>query len=623
MLIIAKQTNATAQSVNPKRPPTGKTQRLLLDRPQVRLDLAAKAFWKATHVEGLPVAAMARHYLGDLDERTAARRLRDISVRLAHAARRDGRPDLAAVFERSATARERGGEEPTPERPSLEDFAEEFPDGFYSESELVALYEEKYPADAAPSRVAQAKRAAEALAVMGDAGLDVPLPGDLVSDWFSQSTAERLHQAGITTLADVLSRAAAQGPRWHGATKGIGAKKAAVIASWVHTHLSDAPQEPCTLGQGNVRRHRHDLLLARYADAHTGIVPLEAFRPPPALAGAPADAGSVTAAPRAAAQCDADAIAAWLSEKTSSAVYDDVPAREKHPLYRSYRREVERLWCWAVIARGKPLSAINEDDTRDYVTFLTNPAPKTLWIGPRRPRWDPAWKPFQSPLTPTSRRYAVTVAKSLFDFLCQQGYALGNPWKTIQVCAQRREEIQPKDRRSRLPWDKVLPALQEAILDLPGDFRGQRLRTAVLLTISCPIRISHLPLLRRSHMAAEMMADRTRWVLTVPAKSTRSGHGREVPAHVVAHLTTLAAMVDRGRTDHSSDPPIFPAYENSGSASTKPWSERAIFDDVKALIAKAAAAAPNEEVSAVLRSLRPADLGRLRTRPASAPKTCT
>jgi hypothetical protein len=60
-----------------------------------------------------------------------------------------------------------------------------------------------------------------------------PLAGDGVGQWFDPFLAERLHQAGLPTLAALAQRINAAGARWWYPVRGLGATKAARVVDWL------------------------------------------------------------------------------------------------------------------------------------------------------------------------------------------------------------------------------------------------------------------------------------------------------------------------------------------------------------------------------------------------------
>ena len=102
------------------------------------------------------------------------------------------------------------------EVPSLEAFAERFPEGFYGEAELAKLWAEEYgkPARAQLRRARLIERQLSAITWLENIIGEDPRAGDALSAWLEEKTAARLNQAGLITLQDLVSWINRKGARW-------------------------------------------------------------------------------------------------------------------------------------------------------------------------------------------------------------------------------------------------------------------------------------------------------------------------------------------------------------------------------------------------------------------------
>lgn len=146
---------------------------------------------------------------------------------------------------------------------------------------------------------------------------------------------------------------------------------------------------------------------------------------------------------------DLQAILSWLAE------FDDSPQTQ-----RSYRKEAERLLMWSLIEKQKPLSSLTRDDLRDYQHFLTDLRPQTRWCGQRKPRHDPAWRPFEGPLSDDSIAQAITIVNALFSYLVEAGYLSGNP-----LGLMRRKIKQRTTDKSKITERFLEQALWQLVID--------------------------------------------------------------------------------------------------------------------------------------------------------------
>lgn len=125
------------------------------------------------------------------------------------------------------------------------------------------------------------------------------------------------------------------------------------------------------------------------------------------------------------AKTDVEAVTEWLKE------FADSPKT-----LRAYRREAERFLLYLREFRPKAsLERLMLSDIRAYGAFTK--APSAHWVpevkdGKRkgkRPRHDPAWRPFQGPLSESSHRHAMLILKSMMVWLQAAGYAATNPFE--------------------------------------------------------------------------------------------------------------------------------------------------------------------------------------------------
>lgn len=160
---------------------------------------------------------------------------------------------------------------------------------------------------------------------------------------------------------------------------------------------------------------------------------------------------------------DLQAIKAWLLE------FDDSPQT-----LRTYRKEAERLLLWSLIERQTAFSDLTRDDLRDYQSFMTNPQPLNRWCGPRRPRQQANWRPFEAPLTEHSIAQAITIINALFNYLVEAGYLAGNPLGLMRRQLRRRKS-QKEHLSERYLEQGCWQALMQYVEQLPRETDRQRL----------------------------------------------------------------------------------------------------------------------------------------------------
>lgn len=148
------------------------------------------------------------------------------------------------------------------------------------------------------------------------------------------------------------------------------------------------------------------------------LVPIDQLVVPPDLSGV---TGRNRASGLAQIQAidDRSAVLAWLAR------YADSQAT-----LASYRKEAERLLLWCVLQQGKALSDLTHEDLLVFERFLANPQPADRWVmtvAQKAARSSPDWRPFAKPLESVSRRQAMSILNSLFNWLVEAGYLAGNP----------------------------------------------------------------------------------------------------------------------------------------------------------------------------------------------------
>ena len=125
-------------------------------------------------------------------------------------------------------------------QPTLEEFIEQRDLDGWSESEVVAMYQEAYPVDRRADKRAQLRqRQLDLIKRLEQQSAEAPSPTDLVTGWFDDVVAQRLLGAGLTTLSD-LNAKIATGGRWYRTLPSIGEAKAGRIAAHLATLLPRA-----------------------------------------------------------------------------------------------------------------------------------------------------------------------------------------------------------------------------------------------------------------------------------------------------------------------------------------------------------------------------------------------
>jgi len=162
-----------------------------------------------------------------------------------------------------------------------------------------------------------------------------------------------------------------------------------------------------------------------------------------------------------AADTDADALKAFLARYA-----------ETKTTLENYRKEVERLYLWAVFQLRKPTSSLTHEDMLAYERFMADPQPSDRWVSLSRQRLSRAhaeWRPFQGPLSPTSRRQAMVILNVMFGWLVSAGYLAGNP-----LSLSRQRQRKPKPRITRYLDPSLWAEVKQYIDRMPRDSDRER-----------------------------------------------------------------------------------------------------------------------------------------------------
>jgi site-specific recombinase XerD len=558
-----------------------------------KLHLGHIAFMRAV-VQGLDTRESWDRYLrleGEHDDiRNVRRTIQWIRDEFAAAAKRYDRHGTARLVQIDVSHIV----DKKPTVPSLEEFALEFGLEEFSEAEQLEQYQERYgSATARESRRSRLiARQLEALLWLEGLVVQPPQASDALASWLHPDLVRYLEEGGIFTVAQLVERINGIGLRWCAGIRAIGAAKADRIVEWLRTH-----EASIGLAVGpHVKAKRSTLALQelrRVVPRATAIVPIDKFIVPAELDGS----DGAYRAPRhlclLPANNDYEAVLAWISAKPGLSAEERAALQRKRGIdpaapegpqdwlhylsntQRAYLKEAERFLLWAIVQRKKPLSSMTPEDCEAYRLFLADPAPRELWCGPRgREKWSPLWRPFEGPLSPSAQHHAVTILKSLYQFLAGRCYLIGNPWNGISLQKTTRPRANKERRFTRVQWD----FLEGQLALLPETSANQRLHFALHLIYGTGLRLAEAVAARVDHLAwVSYPADGddesvAGWQLKVTGKG-----GKErlvpVPSDVMDKLSRYLAS--RGLPSHPHAP------ENGGAfllgkavdvAERAPWS---------------------------------------------------
>jgi len=532
--------------------------------------------------EGVDLHQAAALYLG-VDHGLQAPGAHNLVVDSVRAlARRAGERDWRLV---GLTIRIHGRER----RPSLEDFiADRDLDG-WSEREVQDFYNEAFPPDTRTARREKLRERQLALLRRLEASSAVtPALSDRLDHWFDPVTAGRLQASGLLLLQDLQQRIA-QGGRWWRGITAVGETKAARLATFLAVLLPDLPS-PAPRRFALVDTATTTAPSAQSSGPAAPASALAARSPLTPATGVQASGNTPSGASGSApeqsdlflrARSDQEAIEAWVEARAGSLA-----------TAKSYRREARRLLVWLQLERRKGLKQLGVDDCRAYMVFMEFVPPGWISRAKAAPLSD-GWAPFRGPLSVASRRLAITVLSSLFDWLVSVGYLARNPW--LLVNRRVGDDARANELASRAFTPETWAEIQRVLANQPP--------SPALHRIGFVLRFVEATGLRSTELVQAKLGDfrlhKGRWVLQVHGKGARN-------RLVAVPPQALRAVEDYLRARHL--PPLgeVPGEAPLLASATNPMesiSYDALYKTVRAWLTKALRAATLTD-SARLEALR-------------------
>jgi site-specific recombinase XerD len=568
--------------------------------PARKLHLGHFAFMRSL-VEGLDTRDSWNRYLrieGEhSDIRTVRRTITWIRDAFAAAARRSARYGTARLVLVDVSSLP----DSDARLPTLEQFAADTGLEDFSHAEQLEHYKDQYGRSAlrGSQRSRLILKQLAALRWLEELVAQPPAAGDPLDCWLHPDLAAHLHGAGLYTLRALVTHINGIGRRWWASIPAIGEGKAARILDWLRAHEASIGVR---VG-GHVAVPRSKLFadeLARIVPRATAIVPLDKFMVPAALNG---EHGAFRA-PRQhcmmRANNDYDAVLTWIKTRHGVSAEQKRAIQSKRGIdaasaatasqltldwlqylshtQRAYVKEAERFMLWAIVQHHKPLSSMTLEDCEQYRAFLADPSPSERWCAPRsRQKWSALWRPFEGPLSRSAQIHAIKILKSLYTFLVDQCYLMGNPWNGVSIPKASRVGVNRGRSFSQAQWDFI--GQQAALLtDRSAD---RRLRFALEFYYASGVRLVE---------GVQARVDDLRWVsypspdggepvegweLTVLGKGNKE-RIVSVPIDVVGALSHY--LVSRGLDpdpEHGQNRGAYLIGQAVDVAQTAPWSPRA------------------------------------------------
>lgn len=526
-----------------------------------KLNASHFAFYRGW-IEGLDLADLGERYLISGRELPRAKQtLRWLQDELIAAARRS-KPPLARLLKLSPSQIQHLDTKPPV---SLDDFqAEVDPDFFYTETELIELYQERYGSGTDKASSRKANRNERLIRKLRDTVTWIegwvaedPKPADPVNAWFDEAIAERLMAAGFDTIERLIGCTQKHGQLWYRKVPKIGPVAAQRIQRWLAENKLMHTENLPLIAKPNPR------LMPLEAD----IVPMERLMLPNDLTGI--SGTNRTYSNKLEAKDDFAAIQSWLRSIGS-----------KGHTVRSYRGQAERFLLWMIFERQKPLSSATVEDCISYRDFLDSleegklwfwNLPRERWIGMRStPRWRDDWKPFSGTLAPTSQKQAIVILTAMCEWLVRQKYLDSNPWDGVSCNYTTEGRIRADHSLTMQQWQTVIAAAHE----MERGEKYYRLYLALIFAYGLGLRLSEIAAARmalhkeqagKPNPGIKRAVDGNGWDIVVLGKG---GKLRTVPIPnaVVVALGTYGECVGLGN-DVSAWPEGHVIFQTLGDGS--------------------------------------------------------
>ncbi len=438
-------------------------------------------------------------------------------------------------------------------------------------------------------------------------------PDDRLSALLAPDLAQPLGMKGVETAEDLYECMANLGPTWFRQFSGIDAARATRLVRWMDERGRGVGEvtERFYLPESSRKRtgpQKTPPVSARSEEegGDFGIVPIERLALPPALSGA----DGVNRAPpfgcSLSARNDIEAIGAWLN------------ARAGNPNTRmNYRKEAERFLLWCLREKGVALASVKADEASEYLRWLeeigrTDPSrfkshwklPQAAWIGPKNTRReDPAWRPFNGPMSTTSRRNAVVIVRQLFNFLKKTGYLIFNPFDQVSAKVPfLKGEGVPQAFADRSLTDSQWELVTSHLALVPEGAARSRMRLILMMGKSLGMRASEMLDARAGWIVRRRIGFEERNAIEVVGKGSKV---RRLPLNAEQLRIVDEALAARGLPGIGAAAPEEPLLVNLGRGPSPggPMSRSGLYGVLKNFF---------ERVAREISSERPMDASKLR-----------
>ena len=437
-----------------------------------------------------------------------------------------------------------------PAIPTLEEFASQFDEGMFGEAELIEMYADEYPAEAAPGPSpeqvaalidvpASSPLVTTPKALSNGARMEIllaaidwlsaqlavaPERGHRLEQWIALSPAQRdaMNRAGVIVLGDLVDWIALRGSRWFDEVPRYGTTRAKALENWLLKWGVKPGAGLPALGVAGQISSR--------SVQPPAIEPLNQASWPLELRGEEGKFRSDRPNTFNATN-DLEAVQAWF------AIIQEKSAATQ----TSYRRAAERLVLWAIHERRTALSSLTTQDLLEFKAFLRNPPAHWVQEGnARRLKADADWRPLRAPLNDQSVVLTFAAIGTMFASWKSQGYLISNPAEGIAT--PKRETATMDVMRSFSVQN--LQVIGATFRSLEEGAKKRRLAAIIRLLESSGLRREEVEKAKWGDLARARLEGRETddLVLSVEGKGRRM---RMVPINEATHQALLAHLADR------------------------------------------------------------------------------
>lgn len=395
---------------------------------------------------------------------------------------------------------------------------------------------------------------------------------DALSEDFSAEVLDELTSFGDTTLEELYEHIAYAGSSWFKNFDVISRDTAVQLLDWLKENAPEIGEilpEFYPVTKDSPAPTKKVVKVIENTSPSSALVTKKEFSSvlgqlPAALSGEYGENRSETPASISATN-DFAAIDSWLKARAANA-----------NTRAQYRNQAERFLLWITMERQKALSSATAEDAAAYYRWLEELGrtseeewrtrwrlPQATWIGPKNaPRLSEAWRPFNGPLSPASRKAATTAVRLLFNFLAKTNYLRSNPFdqvsSKVRLLAGEGAPQAFADRSlTTRQWDEILAALDA----LPENLMKLRLRVILFLGKSLGMRASEMINAKTGWIVERRIGDEEITVIEIVGKGDKI---RRLPLSEDATRAINRYLANRGFESYTKAPPTTPLLASLG-----------------------------------------------------------